>query len=129
MSEHTRVFALHESPHLLISLNLRVPEECHCGSPEHGPVLDVRLVSQVIRVLYGCGHPLHREESGQVGRVGGDENQGEEPPDAAHYPRRGGTGVEVRPLLHQRAHGEPEAVGEGEIVLDSVARVHTGVGG
>ena len=91
--------------------------------------MDVRLVSQVIRILYGRGHPLHREESGQVGRVGGDENQGEEPPDAAHYPRRGGTGVEVRPLLHQRAHGEPEAVGEGEVVLYDVPGVNTRVGG
>ena len=45
-------------------------------------------------------------------------------PICEHLPR-----IKVRPLLHERAHGEPEAVGEGEVVLDDVARVHARVRG
>ena len=33
---------------------------------------------------YRRGHPLHGEEGGQVGRVGGDDDEGEEPPDPTH---------------------------------------------
>ena len=31
-------------------------------------------------------------------------------------------GIEIAALLHQRADGEPEAVGQGELVLDYVLR-------
>ena len=89
--------------------------------------MDQRLLGQIFSILYRCGHPLHREEGGQVGGVGGDDDQGEEPPDAAHDPGGGRPGVEVGALLHQSPHGEPETVGEGEVVLDHVAGVHTGV--
>ena len=91
--------------------------------------MDQRQLGQVIGILDGSGHPLHREECGQVGGVGGDDDQGEEPPDAAHNPGGGCPGVEVWALLHQCAHGEPETVGEGEVILDNMTRVHTGVGG
>ena len=37
--------------------------------------------------------------------------------------------IEIWPLLHERAHGEPEAVGEGEVVLDDKPGVHAGVRG
>ena len=37
--------------------------------------------------------------------------------------------IEIWPLLHERAHGEPEAVGEGEVVLADVSRVHARVRG
>ena len=73
-------------------------------------VLNVRLFREVIGLLDGRGHPLHGEEGGQVGGVGGDQDQGEEPPDAAHDPGGGRPRVEVRPLLHQRAHREPGVV-------------------
>ena len=91
--------------------------------------MDERLLGQIFSILYRSGHPLHREEGGQVGGVGGDDDQGEEPPDAAHDPGGGGPGVEVGSLLHQSSHGEPETVGEGEVVLHHVAGVHTGVRG
>ena len=84
-------------------------------------VLNVRLFREVIGLLDGCCHPLHGEEGGQVGGVGGDQDQGEEPPDAAHDPGGGRPGVEVGALLHQRAHREPEAVGQREVVLDNEA--------
>ena len=32
-------------------------------------------------------HPLHGEKGCKVGRVGGDDDQSEKPPDAAHYSR------------------------------------------
>ena len=57
--------------------------------------MDQRLLGQVIGILDGSGHPLHREEGGQVGGVGGDDDQGEEPPDAADYPGGGCPGVEI----------------------------------
>ena len=129
VGEHTGVLAFHKSPHFLIGLNLWVSEERHGGAPQHGAIVDVRLVSQVICILNGRGHPLHRQEGRQVCRVGGDQDQCEEPPDAAHNAGGGGPGVEVWPLLHQCAHGEPETVGEGEVILNNMARVHTGVGG
>ena len=32
-------------------------------------------------------HPLDGEKGGQVGGVGGDHDEGEEPPHAGHHPR------------------------------------------
>ena len=84
---------------------------------------------KVLGRLDGRLHPLDGEEGGEVGGVGGDDDQGEEPPDAAHDPGGGGPGVEVGALLHQSSHGEPETVGQSEVILDDVAGVHTGVGG
>ena len=46
-----------------------------------GAVLDVGLVCQVVGRLHGHLHALHGEEGGQVGRVGGDDDQGEGPPE------------------------------------------------
>ena len=78
-------------------------------------------------LTYGGDHLVHCKEGGEVGCVGGDDDQGEEPPDAAHDPGGGGPGVEVRALLHQSSHREPETVGQREVVLDDVAGVNTGV--
>lgn len=46
----------------------------------NGAVLDGCLVSQVIYGFDGDIHALHGEEGSQVGRVGGDDDQGERPP-------------------------------------------------
>ena len=46
----------------------------------HGAILDGRLVGQVVHRLDGHLHPLHRQESRQVGGVRGDDDQGEGPP-------------------------------------------------
>ena len=89
---------------------------------------DLLLPGEVLRVLDGRDHLVDGEECGEVGGVGGDDDQGEEPPDAADYPGGGCPGVEVRALLHESPHGKPEAVGESEVVLDRVAGVDTGVG-
>ena len=83
-------------------------------------VSNIRLLGQVLHALDGRHHPLHGEESRQVGRVGRDDDQGEEPPDASHDPGGHSPGVHVRPLLHQSAHGEPETVGQVEGVLHLV---------
>lgn len=37
-------------------------------------------------------------------------------------------GVEIRALLHEGAYGEPETVGEWELVLNQVVLLVTGVG-
>src|SRR4029434_7998759 len=57
------------------------PEEGHGGPPLHGAVRDGRLLSQVVGGLDGHLHPLHRQEGRQVGRVGRDDDEGEEPPE------------------------------------------------
>ena len=43
--EDARVFALHEPPHLLVSLNLGVAEECHGGAAQQGAVLNIECFS------------------------------------------------------------------------------------
>ena len=50
-------------------------------------VLDLGLLGQVLGRLDGRLHPLHGEEGGEVGGVGGDHDEGEEPPHAGHHPR------------------------------------------
>lgn len=55
-------------------------EEGHAGAAVDGAVLDGGLVSEVIHGLDGHIHALHGQERGQVGRVGGDDDQGEGPP-------------------------------------------------
>ena len=79
-------------------LACHAPEEGHGGAAEEGAVGNVVLVGQVLGGLDGRGHPLHGEEGGQVGRVRGDDDEGEEPPDPAHNPGRGRLRIEVRTL-------------------------------
>jgi hypothetical protein len=60
------------------------PEKCHGGAAFEGAVRDLRLLGQLGGVLDGRDHALDREEGGQVGRVRRDDDQREEPPNAAH---------------------------------------------
>ena len=46
-----------------------------------GAVLDVGLVGQIVRRFDGNLHPLHGQKRRQVGRVGGDDDEGECPPE------------------------------------------------
>ncbi|KAL0609653.1 hypothetical protein AAY473_019412 [Plecturocebus cupreus] len=50
-------------------------EEGHGGASVDGAILDVGLICQVISRLHRHLHALHGEEGGQVGRVGGDDDQ------------------------------------------------------
>lgn len=61
------------------------PEEVGCGTAGHDTVFDLVLVGQIIDVSYGFIHLLHRQESGQIGGVGRDHDQREEPPHARYY--------------------------------------------
>ena len=47
-------------------------------------VLDVVLGHQTLQGVYGGLHSVHSEEGGQVGGVGGCDDEGEEPPETAH---------------------------------------------
>ena len=47
----------------------------------------------MLMITYWRCHPLHREEGREVGRVGGDDDQGEEPPDSPNYSCGGGLNV------------------------------------
>ena len=69
------------------------PEECPRGSRLQAAVLDLGLLGEVLGRLDGGLHPLDGEEGGQVGGVGGDHDQGEEPPHARHHPCGDGPGT------------------------------------
>ncbi len=56
------------------------------------------LFGQVFSILNGRDHPLNSQEGGQVGGVGTDDDQGEEPPDATHDPGRCGFRIQPRAL-------------------------------
>lgn len=56
-------------------------KEGHGGASVDSAVLNVGLIRQVVCRLHRHLHALHREEGSQVGRVGGDDDQGEGPPE------------------------------------------------
>ena len=72
----------HELPHPGVHGDLGVLEEGHCGSAVQGPILYLGLAGQVVCWVNRGHHPVHREKRRQVGRVGGDQDQREEPPDS-----------------------------------------------
>lgn len=63
------------------------PEKRHGASTLQSAIGYVRLLGQIGRVLDRRDHALDGEESRQIGRVRGDYDEREEPPDAAHYSR------------------------------------------
>lgn len=72
-------------------------EEGHGGPVFDCPILDFGLLGQVIRRVYGRFHALHSQKGSQVGRVGGDDDQREEPPDATNDACGQGFGHQFRP--------------------------------
>ena len=77
-------------------------EEGHGGSAGQRAVLDDVLFGQVLGRLDGRDHALDGEERGEVGRVGGDEDQSEEPPDAADQTRRQRPRSNLRTSTHMQ---------------------------
>lgn len=61
------------------------PKKLFSGASFQGAIGDFGLLGQVLCALDGGHHPLHGEEGSQVSCVGGDDDQGEEPPDATDY--------------------------------------------
>ena len=81
-------------------------EEGICGSTAVGAVLDLGLLGQIVGRVDGDLHLGGCEESGQVGSVGGDHDQGEEPPHACHHPGRDGPEIGKSNLAHKtNGHG------------------------
>ncbi len=64
-------------------------------------VIHTCLLGEVLGVLDGRDHPLDGEEGGEVGRVRRDDDEREEPPDAAHDARRGSLRVHARALKQE----------------------------
>ena len=60
------------------------PEELFGRASIQSAVGDLRLLGQVLSTLYGRDHPLHGEEGCQVGCIGGDDDEGEKPPNSSH---------------------------------------------
>ena len=96
--EHRGPLVLHVVPHLLVGRDLGVPEECHCAPAAESSVGNLLLSGKILGVLYRSDHLVYREEGRQVGGVGRDDDQCEEPPDGAHYPRACGLGIQSRSL-------------------------------
>ena len=93
---------LHVVPHISIGLDLGVSEEGHGGAPAEGAVRNLLLPGEVLGTLYGCDHLVHGQEGGQVGCVGADDDQGEEPPDSSHYTGAGSLGYIIHHIAsHQ----------------------------
>ena len=72
------------------------PEERHGGATHDGSVGDVGLLGEVLCRLDGSNHPLDGEEGCQVGGVRGDDDESEEPPDAADNPTTNNYSVSAR---------------------------------
>ena len=119
---------LHVLPHLLVGRDLGISEECHGGAATQSAISNLLLSGEVLSILNGSDHLVHSEEGGQVGGVAGDDDQGEEPPDGAHYPGAGRLGVEPRALAEEGAGDEPEAVVDAELVLHDIIVHHTRMG-
>ncbi len=63
----------------------KYPEERCRGPSLQAPVFDRTLLGEVVRGLDRGHHSLHGQEGSQVGSVGGDHDEGEEPPHAGHH--------------------------------------------
>lgn len=59
------------------------PEEFFGGAGIQRSIGDLCLLGQILSALYRRHHPLHGQEGSQVGSVGWDDDEGEEPPDAS----------------------------------------------
>ena len=75
-------------------------EEGHAGAAEDGAVLDLGLAREVVGRLDVHRHPLDGEKGGQVGGVGRDDDESEEPPDGADEARGGGAWHQVTTWQH-----------------------------
>lgn len=59
------------------------PKEFFGGAGIQRSIGDLCLLGQILSALYRRHHPLHSQEGSQVGSVGWDDDEGEEPPDAS----------------------------------------------
>lgn len=55
-------------------------EELHGWAASLGTVTDYCLISQVIEIFYRDKWPADGQHGGQVGRIGADYDEGEDPP-------------------------------------------------
>ena len=86
------------STHPLVHFDFGVPKEGHGRAAAKRSVRNVLLLGQVLGVLDRRDHAFDCEEGRKVGRVGRDDDQGEEPPNAADDPRWGRFWVEAGAL-------------------------------
>ena len=76
---------LHKCIDLLVGGDGGHGEEAVGGAAAVGAVLDLGLLGQVLGRVDGRGHLGAGEEGGEVSSVGGDHDEGEEPPHASHH--------------------------------------------
>lgn len=78
--EYARSSALHRGPHALVSWKVWVLKEFHRRAALHSAVFDFVLLGEIVSAVDGRVHSLHGEESGEVGCVGCEHDEGEKPP-------------------------------------------------
>ncbi len=71
-----------------VFLLLSYPEELFGGTGVECPVGDLSLLGQVFCTLYRRHHPFHSQESSQIGSVGRNDDQSEEPPHTSNNTAR-----------------------------------------
>ena len=64
-------------------------------------VLDVVLGDETLQGVDGSLHPVDGEKRGQVGSVGGRDDEGEEPPERAQNARTARPGVQISSYTHK----------------------------
>lgn len=69
-------------------LLLSYPEELFSGTRVERSVGDLSLLGQVFCALYRRDHPFHSQESSQIGSVGWNDDQSEEPPHTSNNTAR-----------------------------------------
>lgn len=66
-----------------VLISVSHPEEFFGGASIQRSIGDLCLLGQILGTLYRRHHPLHCQKGSQVGSVGRDDDEGEEPPDAS----------------------------------------------
>ena len=87
-------------------------EEVHNPAVSDCAVFDLVLTHKVGDGCDGAADLFDGQEGGQVGGVGRDEDEGEEPPGARDDATRQGHRGRLRAALHQTAEHEPTALSE-----------------
>ena len=76
-----------------------------------------RLRVQIVKTPHLGRQPGHSQEGGQVGGVGGDDDEGKQPPSGSHHPARNILRNLATTLGSEGGHAEPETLLQVEVSL------------
>jgi len=67
---------------------MKYPKEVLCWSGVYCSIFDLGLFGEILSRLDRVLHTFNRQKGGKIGRVGGYDDEGEEPPNTADYTTR-----------------------------------------